>query len=764
MGSGCDRRHAVGGTISSLKLKAFTCAMLVVVAARVLAAAGQGVARGTPASAQPGPDHRSLSLAAPEFSASTLPGLLDTHLAVSVHNGGQTWLSVSVSDFVVSARGDIFGAQARNGGRGGTMIGAGDSRVFRLSFALPRAATKQAALYYRLATGGLGTNPLEGSLRLTQSSPSGSRTQPAIKTRATAAATSQPTVNSFPATGGRGDALGTAIDSAGNIWFAEPGCDFAPKCPASTAPGQIGKLKASSHTFAFFTLPNITGNQPIFLALDGSGNIWFTTPNNSMIGEFNPSTGQFIGQWPVTAGTGPWDLTFAGGKIWYTEHLASAVGSFDPSTHTHQDFQTPSANTNPYGIAANGGLIWFTENNSSVDRIAVLDTTNNNAISEYLIEATLNGHTPHLITIDARGNPWWSEGFSKAIATLNPAAATPGQCGATSGNCKGIQRFLSPVTTNCSTATHVSGIAFQASTGLVWFDNSLTAQVGSFNPSNNTFAMTSLSNCGAHPHDGLNVDGAGNVWWDEEFANALGELIPPAPPTVKTDPASAVGQTTATLNATVNPNGSEVSECKLEYGTTTAYGSSAPCSPAPGSGTSAVSVSDTVSSLTDNTTYHFRILAISAGGPSTGADQTLKTVPSASVVDRFAPLFVQALSLAPRRFGIGKTATAVSDATRHAAPVGTTLRFSLSEPAAVTITFLHAQAGRKVRRTCRSPSRSNAKQKRCTRYAAAGSLRRHGLQGANAISFSGRIGKKALTARAYRASGVARDAAGHLVK
>src|SRR5205807_5980507 len=97
-----------------------------------------------------------------------------------------------------------------------------------------------------------------------------------------------------------------------------------------------------------------------------------------------------------------------------------------------------------------------------------------------------------------------------------------------SGNCNGIQRFLSPTTTNCSTATHMSGIAIRGSSGLVWFDNSLTAQIGSFDPSNNTFAMSSLSNCGAHPHDGLNLDGAGNVWFNEEFENAIGGLIAPA--------------------------------------------------------------------------------------------------------------------------------------------------------------------------------------------------------------------------------------------
>ncbi len=58
----------------------------------------------------------------------------------------------------------------------------------------------------------------------------------------------------------------------------------------------------------------------------------------------------------------------------------------------------------------------------------------------------------------------------------------------------------------------------------------------------------------------------------------------PNAPTVETKAASAIAQTTATLNATVNPNGGEVSECKFEYGTTTAYGSTRPCAALPGSG------------------------------------------------------------------------------------------------------------------------------------------------------------------------------------
>jgi hypothetical protein len=50
--------------------------------------------------------------------------------------------------------------------------------------------------------------------------------------------------------------------------------------------------------------------------------------------------------------------------------------------------------------------------------------------------------------------------------------------------------------------------------------------------------MSTLSNCGAHPHDGLSVDSGGNVWFDEEFANVIGELIPAA--AIPPPPATAV--------------------------------------------------------------------------------------------------------------------------------------------------------------------------------------------------------------------------------
>jgi hypothetical protein len=103
-------------------------------------------------------------------------------------------------------------------------------------------------------------------------------------------------------------------------------------------------------------------------------------------------------------------------------------------------------------------------------------------------------------------------------------------------------------------------------------------------------------------------------------------------PTVVTGSASGVSQTAATLKATVNPNGAEVTACKLEYGTSLPSETSVPCSPSPGSGTSPVAVTGTISGLTANTSYHFRVVAVNAGGGSTGATESFTTLPNAPTV------------------------------------------------------------------------------------------------------------------------------------
>ena len=97
-------------------------------------------------------------------------------------------------------------------------------------------------------------------------------------------------------------------------------------------------------------------------------------------------------------------------------------------------------------------------------------------------------------------------------------------------------------------------------------------------------------------------------------------------PTVSTGAASDLTQTTATLNATVNPNGAAVTQCELEYGPTASYGSSVPCSPAPGAGEAAVAVSAQVTGLTAGSGYHFRVVAENAYATVPGGDESFQTI------------------------------------------------------------------------------------------------------------------------------------------
>jgi hypothetical protein len=100
---------------------------------------------------------------------------------------------------------------------------------------------------------------------------------------------------------------------------------------------------------------------------------------------------------------------------------------------------------------------------------------------------------------------------------------------------------------------------------------------------------------------------------------------PPSAPTATTGTASAVGTTTATLGGTVNPNG-QATTYHFEYGPTTAYGASIPVPDASaGSGTSAQAVSAAPTGLSASTTYHFRLVATSAGGTASGADASFTT-------------------------------------------------------------------------------------------------------------------------------------------
>ena len=116
------------------------------------------------------------------------------------------------------------------------------------------------------------------------------------------------------------------------------------------------------------------------------------------------------------------------------------------------------------------------------------------------------------------------------------------------------------------------------------------------------------------------------------LALIAGVALAASSPSVATGGATKVGNTTAVLNGSVNPNG-HATVYQFVYGPTTAYGAAGTLHRIK-RGTRAVAVSATITGLTPGTTYHYRLNASSAGGAVGGADRTFTTTghPPAAVI------------------------------------------------------------------------------------------------------------------------------------
>jgi DNA-binding beta-propeller fold protein YncE len=104
-------------------------------------------------------------------------------------------------------------------------------------------------------------------------------------------------------------------------------------------------------------------------------------------------------------------------------------------------------------------------------------------------------------------------------------------------------------------------------------------------------------------------------------------------PTAATNPASSVGQVVATLNGAVNARFHATSDCHFEYTDAADFGANAyanaihtPCSALP-NGSKSTPVKATVSGLSPDAIYHYRVVATSNAGTTQGGDNSFPTLP-----------------------------------------------------------------------------------------------------------------------------------------
>jgi hypothetical protein len=97
---------------------------------------------------------------------------------------------------------------------------------------------------------------------------------------------------------------------------------------------------------------------------------------------------------------------------------------------------------------------------------------------------------------------------------------------------------------------------------------------------------------------------------------------------IATSGSSGVTSHSATVHGLLRPEAEAVEDCRFEYGPSTSYGASVPCSPAAGSiaqDFATDAVSGALESLEEDTVYHYRLSFTTPASTFTGGDQHFRT-------------------------------------------------------------------------------------------------------------------------------------------
>ncbi|HCP31940.1 TPA: hypothetical protein DIT45_01615, partial [Candidatus Acetothermia bacterium] len=149
-----------------------------------------------------------------------------------------------------------------------------------------------------------------------------------------------------------------AVAPDGRVWFTR---GFSP----------LAVLDPGSDTVLLYGLP--TGTDALGVAVDVTGDVWFTDISRPAIGRLDPTTGN-VHLWTIPGGVQPFDLAFDGmGNVWFTDREADAVGVLSPATDEITLYPLPP-NTHPlYLVIDEVGNVWFTaEGGNFVARLKIL--------------------------------------------------------------------------------------------------------------------------------------------------------------------------------------------------------------------------------------------------------------------------------------------------------------------------------------------------------------------------------------------------------
>jgi hypothetical protein len=461
-----------------------------------------------------------------------------------------------------------------------------------------------------------------------------------------------------------------AVDSKGNIWVADTANNRVEEFSEKGAYiSQFGREGGGNGEF----------KSPKGIAIDSENNLWVVDSGNDRLQKFNIE-GKFIlkagekgsGEGKFEGPTGialdnadrPYVVDTGNNRIEKFSREGKYLAQFGKKGTGDGELMSPE------GVLIDAkGRLWVVDTGN--DRVQRFNGSTFGFISKFGKEGTGSGQFNHPVGIssDFQEKLWIVDSGNDRAQKFNIEGdwlETIGQEGTGPGQFKGPTGIATPTsqkllildagndrvqnwaveaepprattspasnTTTTSTILHAN-LNPQAFTTSYWFEYGLTEAYGEMVPLTPESIGSGLSN--VLVEQAITGLSKGTRYHFRVVAKSVAgtsfgidrtvKTCEPPPATI-TEPATAIGSSQATLNGKVNPENCDTTYW-FEYGTTEAYGTKIPLTPASvGSGVSYVAVSQTPTGLSKETEYHFRVVAESAAGTSKGADKAFTTSP-----------------------------------------------------------------------------------------------------------------------------------------
>jgi virginiamycin B lyase len=302
------------------------------------------------------------------------------------------------------------------------------------------------------------------------------------------------------------------VDSSGNIWTVLQNSS------------SLGVFNPANGTVHEYPIPGLRAKFPLTswgITIDNSREIvWFAEEISNAIWSFDVQNQTFKEYSILTPESNPYQVAVdSSGNVWFTEFSGDKIGVVTTNGSMHE-FQIPISSSNPTGIAVDprSNRVWFN----------LLDTSG--LTDEFYVGSFYNGSftfnditplvdTPVGIAIDSSGNLWLTQHGASLVSEFNPITHY----------FRTISTSIPPVGASYPYFVYVDNI-----TGRIWFNEHYGNAISVFDPKTGSLIEYEIPS--RNPGDG-NISGAltmtlspsGTPWFTELYTGKVGEINYSAP-------------------------------------------------------------------------------------------------------------------------------------------------------------------------------------------------------------------------------------------